>query len=173
MKKFVLAALIGLTLSGLGGQAPAQTPSAPGAVSPDPNRLFADSRLVTLDRISVEVVGTGPDVILIPGLSSSRETFKRTAERLRGHFRLHLVQVAGFAGEPARANATGPVVRPTTEQISGYIAQAGLTKVAVIGHSLGGLMALELATNHPDQVGKVMIVDALETVSKVNLTQLL
>jgi hypothetical protein len=124
-----MAAIVGLTLSGLSaphGSALAQTPSSPGAVAPDANRLFADSRLVTLDRISVEVVGAGPDVILIPGLASSRETFKRTAERLKGHYRLHLIQVAGFAGEPARGNASGPVLGPTTDAISAYIAGAGL-----------------------------------------------
>jgi pimeloyl-ACP methyl ester carboxylesterase len=53
------------------------------------------------------------------------------------------------------------VLRPTTEEISAYIHRQGLKKVAVIGHSLGGLMALELAMDHPDQVGKVMIVDTL------------
>jgi pimeloyl-ACP methyl ester carboxylesterase len=160
MKTLAIAVVVGLALSGL-GRASAQTPTASVVESQDPNRLFDDSQLVTLDRISVEVVGSGPDVILIPGLSSSRETFKRTAERLKAHFRLHLVQVAGFAGEPARANASGPVLRPTTEEISAYIHRQGLKKVAVIGHSLGGLMALELAMDHPDQVGKVMIVDTL------------
>jgi pimeloyl-ACP methyl ester carboxylesterase len=156
MKMLAKATLIGLILS-----APAAVCGRASAQAPDPNRLFAQSQLVTLDRISVEVVGAGPDVILIPGLSSSRETFKRTAERLKDHFRLHLVQVAGFAGEPARANTSGPVFGPTTAQISAYITQAGLKKVAVIGHSLGGLMALELAADHPDQVSKVMIVDTL------------
>jgi len=166
MNAFAIAALVGVTLSALGG---VDTPASaqPLAVFPEamscgpPNCLLADSRRITLDRISVEVVGSGPDVILIPGLASSRETFKRTAERLKGRYRLHLVQVAGFAGEPARANASGPVVGPTTEEISAYIHDEGLKKVAVIGHSLGGVMALELAIDHPDQVGKVMIVDTL------------
>jgi len=164
MKTFAIAALVSLSLAGLGavpGAAVAQTAPTLGAAAPNANRLFADSRLVTLDRISVEVVGSGPDVVLIPGLASSRETFKRTAERLRSQYRLHLVQVAGFAGEPARANASGPVVGPTTDAISAYIASAGLKKVAVIGHSLGGVMALELAIDHPDQVDRVMIIDAL------------
>jgi hypothetical protein len=50
----------------------------------DPNRLFADSRIVVRDRFSDEVVGKGPDVVFIPGLASSRATWKATAERLRG-----------------------------------------------------------------------------------------
>ena len=137
------------------------TPLAARADAPDINRLFADSRFVPGDRISVEVIGSGPDVVLIPGLASSRATFRRTAERLRGRYRLHLVQVAGFAGEPPRANATGPVYAPTVEAIRAYIAAAGLKKPAIVGHSLGGLMALQLAADHPDLPGKLMIVDAL------------
>lgn len=134
----------------------------PAVAAPAPaNRVFADSKLVTTDRLSVEVVGRGADVVLIPGLASSREVYRRTAERLRGRYRLHLVQVAGFAGEPARANAAGPVLMPTTEAIADYIAQAGLKKPAIVGHSLGGLMALMLAVHHPDCVGKAMIVDTL------------
>ncbi len=130
-------------------------------------KLFPDSRLVTRERISVEVVGSGPDVVLIPGLASSRETYRRTAERLRGRYRLHLVQVAGFAGEPARANASGPVVAPTVADIDAYIASAGLKRPAVVGHSLGGLMALELALDHGDHVGKVFVVDALAFYTQV------
>ena len=44
------------------------------------NRLFPGDKLVTGDRISVEVVGAGPDVVFIPGLASSRKTWRRTAE---------------------------------------------------------------------------------------------
>ena len=40
----------------------------------DPNRLFADSRLVVRDRFSDEIVGKGPDLVFIPGLASSRLT---------------------------------------------------------------------------------------------------
>ena len=138
--------------------------AALGAARADPtppNRLFPGDMIVTSDRISVEVVGQGPDVVLLPGLASSRETWRRTAERLRGRYRLHLVQVNGFAGEPAGANASGPVVAPTAEAIDAYIRGAHLRHPAVVGHSLGGVMALELALDHPADIGKVMVVDTL------------
>ena len=134
-------------------------PAAGAAV--DQNRLFADSHLVDSDRISVEVVGAGPDVVLIPGLASSRQVWRHTAERLRAHYRLHIVQVAGFAGAAPQANASGPVVAPTVDAIASYIAAAKLGRPAIVGHSLGGLMALELAADHPNAVGKVFVVDAL------------
>ena len=136
--------------------------AALGLAHADPaNRLFPGDRIVSGNRISVEVVGRGPDVVLIPGLASSRETWRRTAERLKDRYRLHIVQVNGFAGAPAGANATGPVVQPTAEAIDAYIRTAGLSRPAVVGHSLGGVMALDLALDHPGDVGKVMVVDTL------------
>ena len=100
--------------------------------------MFADSKLVVRDRFSDEVVGNGPDLIFIPGLNSSRTTWRVSAERLRSHYRLHLIQVAGFAGEAARANATGEVLVPTAEAIDAYLVEQKLTPAVLIGHSLGG-----------------------------------
>ncbi len=151
-----LIAFTGAAATGLPREVRAQT--APAA---DPNRLFADSTLIVRDHLSVEVVGSGPDLILVPGLNSSRQTWKHTAERLRGRYRLHLVQVAGFAGEPARANATGRVLAPTAEAIDAYIVEAKLAPAVYIGHSLGGTMGLYLAEHHPEHLKKLLLVDSL------------
>jgi pimeloyl-ACP methyl ester carboxylesterase len=121
----------------------------------------ADPVTVTRDRFSDEIVGTGPDLIFIPGLASSRDTWKATAARLEGHYRVHLIQVAGFAGEPARGNASGEVLVPTAEAIDAYLVEQHLTPATVIGHSLGGTMTLYLAEHHPDHLKKAMLVDAL------------
>ncbi|HEV2865188.1 MAG TPA: alpha/beta hydrolase, partial [Allosphingosinicella sp.] len=62
-------------------------------------------------RFSVQVRGEGPDVILIPGLTSGRQVWNATVNAVPG-YRYHLIQVAGFAGEAARGNAQGPMVAP-------------------------------------------------------------
>lgn len=115
----------------------------------------------TRERFSDQMVGAGPDLIFIPGLASSRDTWKATAARLKAHYRLHLIQVAGFAGEPARGNATGDVVVPTAEAIDAYLVEQHLTPATVIGHSLGGTIALYIAEHHPDHLKKAMLVDSL------------
>lgn len=112
-------------------------------------------------RFTVEVKGQGQDVILIPGLASSSAVWDDTVKQLQGRYRLHVIQVAGFAGAPAGANAEGPVIQPTVDALDGYIKSAKLKSPAVIGHSMGGLMGLMLARQHPEDVSRLMVVDSL------------
>jgi len=158
--KGVVAAAVLATLAGAAA-ASLPAPAEAQATASDPNRLFSDSTLIVRDRISVEVTGSGPDLVLVPGLNSSRQTWKHTADRLRGKYRLHLVQVAGFSGEPARANASGRVLAPTAEAIDAYIVEAGLAPAVYIGHSLGGTIGIYLAEHHPEHLKKVLLVDSL------------
>ncbi|HEX4097165.1 MAG TPA: alpha/beta fold hydrolase, partial [Caulobacteraceae bacterium] len=112
-------------------------------------------------RFTVTVRGQGPDVILIPGLASSARVWDVVAARLQAHYRLHIVQVSGFAGAAAGPNASGPVLQPLVDGIANYIQTQHLNQPVVIGHSLGGLAGLLLVIQHPSQVGRLMIVDSL------------
>lgn len=112
-------------------------------------------------RFTVTVEGQGPDVIMIPGLASSADVWRPAADRLKAHYRVHLIQVAGFAGTPPRANATGPVLAPLRDEVVAYIRANKLDHPAIVGHSLGGLLGLMLADSSPDAVGKLVVVDAL------------
>jgi len=112
------------------------------------------------DRIAVEVKGSGPDVVLIPGLSSSPRVWDTTVAALPG-YRYHIVHVAGFDGLAAGANAKGPVVAPVAEEIARYAAEAHLNKPAIVGHSMGGTLAMMVAARHPEIPSRVMVVDML------------
>lgn len=101
------------------------------------------------------------DIILIPGLSSSPHVWDRLTEQLQGRYRIHRIHVQGFAGAPAEDNATGPVAAPVAADIARYIAEQGLQKPAVIGHSMGGTIGMMVAARHPDSVGKLMVVDMI------------
>jgi pimeloyl-ACP methyl ester carboxylesterase len=112
------------------------------------------------ERISVTVEGEGRDVILIPGLSSSAQVWDTTVAAVPG-YRYHRIQVGGFAGAPVGSNAEGPVVAPVAEDIARYIREAGLKDTALVGHSLGGTLAMMVAARHPENVSDVMVVDML------------
>jgi pimeloyl-[acyl-carrier protein] methyl ester esterase len=137
---------------------PAAQPAVAGAAT---SRLFADSKIKADPRFVVEVTGHGPDLIFISGLACSREVWHQTADRLRKKYTLHLIQTAGFGGEPARDNANGPVLDPTMEAVDAYIVSNKLAPATVIGHSFGGTMAMRLAQQHPADVKKILMVDAL------------
>jgi len=111
-------------------------------------------------RISVAVRGSGPDVILIPGLASSRGVWNGTVAAVPG-YRYHLVQVAGFAGTPAAGNASGRVAAPVADEIARYIAANRLGRPAIVGHSMGGAIAMMIGARHPEVAGRVMVVDML------------
>ncbi|MNO76133.1 Haloacetate dehalogenase H-1 [compost metagenome] len=144
MRVLTLLAAIGASLS------LSSTLAAPSQAVPAPG-----------ERISVQVEGVGPDVILIPGLASSREVWAGLATTLRQQYRLHLVQVAGFAGSPAVPSVDGRVAAPVAEAVADYIRSQHLEAPAIVGHSLGGEVALMLGARHPERVGRLMVVDAL------------
>ena len=100
-------------------------------------------------RISVQTQGAGTDVILIPGLASSREVWADLAAELRKKHRIHLVELAGFANTPAIANPEGKVIAPAAEAIADYIQAQHINAPAIIGHSLGGEIALMLGARYP------------------------
>jgi N-formylmaleamate deformylase len=133
--------------------------AALGAALALPQPLFAQ-RGFRPTRFSVQVRGRGPDVILIPGLASSRAVWNRAIAAVPG-YRYHLIQVAGFAGEPTRGNASGAIVSPLAEEIAGYIRAAGLRRPAIVGHSMGGTLGMMIALRHPNFVGRLMVVDML------------
>ncbi len=118
-----------------------------------------DAPTFSSDRISVVTRGSGQDVIFIPGLSSSRDIWNTTADALGAGYRVHLVQLNGFAGAPVGGAGEGPVAAPAAEEIARYIRETGLERPAVIGHSMGGTIGMMLAARHPDAVGKLMVVD--------------
>jgi pimeloyl-ACP methyl ester carboxylesterase len=125
------------------------------------------ARAFRSDRLTVTVRGTGPDVILIPGLTSHPEIWAGEVAALQGSYRLHLVHVGGFSGAPAGAAATGPVAGPVADELARYVKETGLKRPAVIGHSLGGAIGLMMAARHPQAVGRLMVVDMLPNLGPV------
>ena len=74
-------------------------------------------------------------------------------------YRYHMVQVRGFSGTTAGANATGDVSAAVAEELARYIHDKRLKQPALIGHSMGGTIGMMLASRHPDALGKLMVVD--------------
>ena len=106
----------------------------------------------------VDVTGKGAPIILIPGLGSSGDVWEGTVARYCGNHQCHVLTLAGFAGVPA---IDAPLLPAAEQQLSEYIAANKFDHPVVIGHSLGGFLGMKLAADHPEQVGRLIIVDTL------------
>jgi pimeloyl-ACP methyl ester carboxylesterase len=114
-----------------------------------------------LPHISIEASGKGSPVVLIPGLSTPRAVWDGIAPKLAKDHRVLLVQVNGFGGDDPGANLQPGVLDGIVADLHAYVSQQKLGRVEVIGHSMGGLATLMYAQAHPEDVSRVMIVDAL------------
>lgn len=105
----------------------------------------------------VKVTGHGRPMILIPGLSSSGETWDTTVAHYKDRFECHVLTVAGFAGVP---RVPAPMLDKVRDSLAGYIRAHHLDHPVIVGHSLGGFVALDLAARYPDLPGRLVIVDS-------------
>jgi pimeloyl-ACP methyl ester carboxylesterase len=108
-------------------------------------------------RLRVWSVGEGPEILALHGVSQTAAILLPLAQRLPG-FRLHLVDLPGhglsgpfdFTVGEARAQATTIV-----DQLLDALAPDTPT---VLGHSLGGMLALWHATARPGRIGRLVLV---------------
>jgi pimeloyl-ACP methyl ester carboxylesterase len=155
MLKSLVAAAVLLTAAGCTTMEQAASIPAPAGLvqlqGAQPSRFASD-------RIAVQVIGSGPDVVLVPGLGSSPRAWTGAIAANPGR-RYHVVQLNGFAGLPVGGATEGPVAAPAAEELARYIREAGLKKPALIGHSMGGTIGMMVAARHPEMVGRLMVVD--------------
>ncbi len=105
---------------------------------------------------SVAVSGHGRPIILIPGLGCPGSVWSATV----AHFadaETHVLTLAGFAGRPP---IDAPLSATVRRELAAYIRDRHLDHPIVIGHSLGGFIALWLAEAEPELVGPTIAVDA-------------
>jgi pimeloyl-ACP methyl ester carboxylesterase len=144
----ILAALAAATLDWSG---PARSASPAPAAAPDQR----------LPHVSIRTLGKGDPTMLIPGLGTPREVWDGLVPELARHHKVILVQVNGFGGDDPAANLQPGVLDGIAADLHAYIARERLGPVRLIGHSMGALVGLKLTLAHPEQVERLMIVDAL------------
>jgi pimeloyl-ACP methyl ester carboxylesterase len=118
----------------------------------------AASADVSPKAFTVQVSGHGQPMILIPGLATSAAVWDGTVAHYAAHYQCHVVNLAGFAGV---APIEGPLLQQAEDALSQYIRSHHLNHPVIVGHSLGGFLAMKLAVDHGDQIGKLILVDSL------------
>lgn len=102
--------------------------------------------------------GTKPAMLLLHGMTDNGRDWTRTAKALEDQFDIVMLDQRGH----------GQSIKPTKpymadqlgEDAAGVIRELGLAPVVVMGHSMGGRAAMELAAHHPDLVSRLIIVDS-------------
>lgn len=108
---------------------------------------------------SVVKSGNGDrNIIFIPGFASSGAVWNETVDALKNNYKCYVLTMAGFAGENPEDN---PTFENWKIEIVRYIADQKIEKPIIVGHSMGGALALALAADYPNIPKKIVVVDAL------------
>ncbi|MEL4177636.1 alpha/beta fold hydrolase [Roseateles sp. PN1] len=113
-------------------------------------------------QISITVRGSGAPVLMIPGLSSSAQVWDETCAALQPQVQCQIAQLPGFAGAAAGPRQEQQYLAAMRDQLQAVLKAQAPKRVTVMGHSLGGTLALMLAAQ-PDaaQIERLIIVDSL------------
>jgi pimeloyl-ACP methyl ester carboxylesterase len=111
----------------------------------------------TIGSLRVEKYGQGaPALILVPGLGCGSWAFRDTVAREAPHHVIYSVTMAGTDGLPGGSDAT---LDNAEASIVTLIANEHLKMPVVVGHSLGGTLALRFGIDHGDLVKAIVSVD--------------
>jgi len=148
-----LAALAGLALlAALAGLA------APAAAQPD---RLDDLELDTLtapepDPDWLEGIGEN-ELVLIHGLGANKSIWHRVTPFLVNTFNLRLYELHGH-GETAPLES--PTIAREAEALGDWLQEQGLVYPTLVGHGLGGMVAMQYAFDHPGDVKRLVVIDA-------------
>jgi pimeloyl-ACP methyl ester carboxylesterase len=118
--------------------------------------LFGQNKSYPFD---IKISGQGKQsIIFIPGFASSGEVWNETKSIYEVDFTCYTLTMAGFAEVKAQPYAT---FTNWETSIVNYIKENKIEKPILIGHSMGGGLALAIASDYPDLIEKIIVVDAL------------
>lgn len=114
--------------------------------------------------IKSEVIGKGKPVLFLPGFTTPGSIWKETIKHLDVKKEAHLISYAGF-------NGIKPIEMPwyssIKKEIINYIKKNKFQELEIIGHSMGGTLATDIAAEFPNIVKKIILVDALPCMREV------
>jgi pimeloyl-ACP methyl ester carboxylesterase len=124
--------------------------------STDPGRLRLRYVATRRGRLSSVEAGAGPPVLAIHGLGATKGSFVPTVAALADRFRVLALDLPGFGDSQ---KPLGAAYDPGffASACLGLLDALELDRVHVIGNSLGGRVALELALRRPDRVARVAL----------------
>ncbi|HVU05386.1 MAG TPA: alpha/beta hydrolase [Polyangiaceae bacterium] len=121
-------------------------------------------------RLRVAMSGEGPPVVLLHGLFMDKRTWDAAGTLLSKDFHVVAPDFPGFGdSEKPPIERFSYDVAAFAEVVADLYAGLDLGRAAVVGHGLGGAVAITLAARHPELVSRLVLVDALCFDEKLDL----
>lgn len=106
-------------------------------------------------KLCYQDIGTGPVVLVLPGLGSTIDYWQLTVPALAREFRVIVVDPPGF-GKSGKPDAPY-TLQWINERVLGLLDALEVRRAAVVGGSMGGHLGLLLALDHPERVDKLVL----------------
>ena len=119
--------------------------------------------------LKTKVIGEGKDVLMIPGLTCDGSVWDSTIGAMGEGYEYHILTLPGFAGNAPLENIEAGFFTQVQKMVIEYIDDNQLEKPIIIGHSLGGFMALNIAIERPHLPSKLVIVDSLPFLTAIQM----
>jgi pimeloyl-ACP methyl ester carboxylesterase len=107
-------------------------------------------------KLHYEVRGAGPPVLILHGLFGSHQNWLPVARELSGAFRVIAADLRNHGRSPHHSDTNYAIMAGDVQHL---LQELDLENVALIGHSLGGKVAMQLALTHPTVVSRLIVVD--------------
>ncbi len=116
--------------------------------------------IVVIDNqmVHYEVFGRGRPVLFLHGWLGSWRYWFPTMEVVAERFRTYSFDFWGFGD--SRRKRTRESIQAYSEQVIRFLDALGIDQVMLVGHSMGGMVALKTAINHPERIRRVVTVGA-------------
>jgi pimeloyl-ACP methyl ester carboxylesterase len=108
--------------------------------------------------VHYEVFGRGRPVLFLHGWLGSWRYWFPTMEVVSEHFRTYSFDFFGFGD--SRLKRTQESIQNYSDQVIRFLDALGIERVLLVGHSMGGMVALKTAINHPERILRVATVGA-------------
>ncbi len=120
--------------------------------------FFSLSVSAGLQSIKVEVKGKGKPVLLLAGFTCTANVWDETVLEISKTNECHIVTYAGFGDVPALDTLW---LQSIKQDLEIYIENNNFEELSIIGHSMGGTLALWLASEKKHGIRNILVVDAL------------
>lgn len=113
-------------------------------------------------RVRVDERGSGPSLILLHGLFTDHTTWDSVGDALDKHYRVVAPDLPGFGQSEKPPESRFPYgINAFAEAVVDLYAGLELGRAVLVGHALGGAVAITLAARHPELISRLVLVDAL------------